>query len=104
MKHHIAEEEEKGMAEYIDNKTRLLGDDLKTELSNSSQVEIIASIFTIYAFESLKDELENVSELRFIFSSPAFTQKMMSGSDKKPKEFMISEAFNDTLLYGTSFE
>ena len=42
------------MAEYIDNKTRLLGDDLKTELGNSSQVEIIASIFTIYAFESLK--------------------------------------------------
>ncbi|MCI5669779.1 MAG: helicase-related protein [Candidatus Enterosoma sp.] len=92
------------MAEYIDNKTRLLGDDLKTELGNSPQVEIIASIFTIYAFESLKEELENVSELRFIFSSPAFTQKIMNGTDKKPKEFMISEAFNDTLLYGTSFE
>lgn len=55
------------MAEYIDNKTKLLGDDLKKELSESPQVEIIASVFTIYAFEALKEELEKVSELRFIF-------------------------------------
>ena len=60
------------MAEYINNKTKLLGDDLKKELSESSQVEIIASAFTIYAFEVLKEELKKVSELRFIFSSPAF--------------------------------
>lgn len=66
------------MAEYIDNKTKLLGDDLKKELSESSQVEIIASVFTIYAFEALKEELEKVSELRFIFSSPAFAQKMLN--------------------------
>ena len=92
------------MAEYIDNKTKLLGDDLKKELSESSQVEIIASVFTIYAFEALKEELEKVSELRFIFSSPAFAQKMLNGVDKKPKEFIISEAFSKTSLYGTSFE
>ena len=92
------------MAEYIDNKTKLLGDDLKKELSESSQVEIIASVFTIYAFEALKEELEKVSELRFIFSSPAFAQKMLNGVGKKPKEFMISEAFSKTSLYGTSFE
>lgn len=92
------------MAEFIDNKTKLLGDDLKRELTVASKVDIIASVFTIYAFETLKNELENVSELRFIFSSPVFAQKMLNGVDKKPKEFMISEAFSKTSIYGTSFE
>ena len=92
------------MAEFIDNKTRLLGDDLKKELTPGAKVDIIASVFTIYAFEALKEELENVSELRFIFSSPAFAQRMLNGVDKKPKEFMISEAFSKTSIYGTSFE
>lgn len=92
------------MAEIIDNKTRLLGDDIKGELTPASKVDIVASVFTIYAFEALKTELENVSELRFIFSSPAFAQRMLSGVDKKPKEFMISEAFSKTSIYGTSFE
>ena len=92
------------MAEFIDNKTRLLGDDLKKELTPGAKADIIASVFTIYAFEALKEELENVSELRFIFSSPAFAQRMLNGVDKKPKEFMISEAFSKTSIYGTSFE
>ena len=71
------------MAEYIDNKTKLLGDDLKKELSESSQVEIIASVFTIYAFEALKEELEKVSELRFIFSSLCSEDAQWRGQETK---------------------
>lgn len=92
------------MAEIIDNKSRLLGDDIKKEMKSGAKVDIVASVFTIYAFEALKEELENVSELRFIFTSSAFTKKMMNGVEKKPKEFMISEAFSKTAIYGTSFE
>ena len=92
------------MAEIIDNKIKLLGDDLKKEITPGSKVDILASVFTIYAFESLKEELTNVSELDFIFSSPSFVQKMVDKTDKKPKEFMISEAFSKTSIYGTSFE
>ena len=42
--------------ELIDNKTKLLGDDLKEELSFGSKVKNIASYFSIYAFDTLKKE------------------------------------------------
>ena len=35
----------------IDNKTNLLGDDLKVELKKNSKVKIVASYFSIYSFE-----------------------------------------------------
>lgn len=92
------------MSKIINNKTTLLGDDLKEEITPNSKVKIIASMFTIYAFEALKEELSSVSELKFIFSSPSFIQQMMNGPEKKPKEFMIQEAFSKTSIYGTSFE
>lgn len=92
------------MAELIDNKTKLLGDDLKETIQPGDKVSIIASVFTIYAFEELKEQFESLSELDFIFSSPVFAKKMINGVDKKPKEFMISEAFSQTSIYGTDFE
>lgn len=92
------------MAEIIDNKTRLLGDDLKKEITPGVKVNVVASIFTIYAYEALKKELSSVSELNFVFSSPVFAQKVVAASDKKPKEFIISESFSKTAIYGTSFE
>ena len=92
------------MTEIINNKTRLLGDDLKEQLDDGSKVRIIASYFTIYAFDALKKELENIDEFQFVFSSKAFVSKLDSGKDKKPKEFVIRNILDESSLYGTSFE
>ena len=51
----------------INNISERVVDDLKTKLSKGSRVSIAAASFSIYAFEALKEELENVDELRFIF-------------------------------------
>ena len=56
----------------INNISERVIDDLKTKLSKGSRVSIAAASFSIYAFEALKEELENVDELRFIFTSPTF--------------------------------
>ena len=53
--------------ELLDNKSKLLGDDLKKELINGSKVKVVASCFSIYAFEALKNELSNIEVLNFIF-------------------------------------
>lgn len=39
-----------------------------------------AACFSVYAFEELKAQLENLDELRFIFTSPAFWTR----SQRKP--------------------
>jgi hypothetical protein len=58
--------------ELIDNITRLLGDDLKATLKTKSRLKVAASYFSMYAFEALRAELQQVDELQFIFTSPPF--------------------------------
>lgn len=60
------------LPKVINNISERLIDDLRDKLSKGSRVSIAAAFFSIYAFEALKEELENVEELRFIFTSPTF--------------------------------
>ncbi len=91
--------------ELFDNKTKLLGDDLRKEITPNSKVKIIASYFSIYAFETLKKELESVEELEFIFPEPTFVNEGIKGTIKKEaKEFYIPKQLRENSLYGTEFE
>ncbi|MCD8286518.1 MAG: SNF2-related protein [Clostridia bacterium] len=89
----------------IDNKTRLLGDDLREELSLGGKVRIAASVFSIYAFDALKEELEKVDELRFLFTQPAFVDKQISENiHKEKREFYLSRSIAESSICGTEFE
>ncbi|MGN1201524.1 MAG: helicase-related protein [Candidatus Caccovivens sp.] len=93
------------MFEIIDNKSKLLGDDLKQELSQDAKVRIAASCFSMYAFNELKEELSKIKELEFIFTSPTFTKDNFSDNMKKEKrEFFIPKHNRESNLYGTEFE
>ena len=58
--------------EIIDNINHLLGDNLKGTIKPGSKLKIAASCFSIYAFEALKQELESIDTLEFIFTAPTF--------------------------------
>ena len=90
----------------IDNLNELLGDDLKAEISAGSKVRIAASTFSIFAFEALRKELEKVSELEFIFTSPSFiTSNATDKIRKERREFFIPQAKGgESSLYGSEFE
>jgi len=62
------------MIKNFNNKTEKVGDDLKNTIKKGSKLDIAASIFSIYVFESLKSELRNIDELRFIFTDPTFIE------------------------------
>ncbi len=85
----------------INNIDERVVDDLKTRLSSRSRVSIAAASFSIYAFEALKKELEDVDELRFIFTSPTFTK---DNTKKEKREFYIPKLNRERSLYGTEFE
>ena len=63
----------------FDNLNSKVIDDLKITLRESSKVSIAAASFSIYAYEALKEELEAIEELRFIFTSPTFCKEKGSG-------------------------
>jgi superfamily II DNA or RNA helicase len=91
--------------QIIDNITNLLGDDLKQSLSSGSKLKIAASSFSIYAYEALKEELEKVESLEFIFTSPTFVPSEVSDKIRKEhREFHIPKLERERSLYGTEFE
>ncbi len=70
-------------------------------LRSGSKVSVAASSFSIYAFQELKEQLSDISELRFIFTSPSFiTEK----TDKQKREFYIPRLNRERDLYGSEFE
>ena len=87
--------------ELIDNIHTILGDDLKAEMRPGSKLSIAAACFSIYAYQSLKTELEQIDELRFIFTSPTFTTDKTS---KEKREYYIPRLERERSLYGTVFE
>lgn len=87
--------------ELIDNKNKTLKDDLVAELQKGSKVAIAASCFSIYAFEELKAQLKDISELRFIFTSPTFVTDKVN---KQQREFYIPRLNRERSLYGSEFE
>lgn len=87
--------------EVIDNINKFLKDDLKEEIKKGSKLSIAAASFSIYAFDKLKNELKNIDELRFIFTSPVFIKDK---NKKEKREFEILRRKNERDLYGSEFE
>ncbi len=54
--------------EVINNIDKTLGADLEKTLGKNSRLSIAAAYFSIYAYEALKDELDQIAELRFILA------------------------------------
>ena len=66
------------VVEIFDNVNRIVKDDLEKEIKKDSRVSITAACFSIYAFAELKNQLEAIDELRFIFTSPSFSRRSQS--------------------------
>ncbi len=89
----------------IDNTSVLLGDDLKQTLGKGSRLKIAAACFSIYAFEALRQELEQVDSLQFIFTAPTFLPEEVADKIRKErKEFFIPDTSREQSLYGSEFE
>lgn len=90
-----------GGIKSFDNITSRLIDDLKVVLRDGSKVSMAAASFSIYAFEALQKELEQIEELRFIFTSPTFNKER---EKKQKREFYIPKLNRERTLYGSDFE
>lgn len=87
--------------EFIDNVNITLKNELKKNIQPNSVVNIAAAYFSIYAFQELKEELECVDKLNFIFTSPTFVTEK---TPKEKREFFIPRLGRERSLYGSEFE
>lgn len=86
---------------FFDNRTAILKDDLVREMRAGSVVSVASSIFSMYAYRELAEQLEQVDEFRFIFTSPTF---LAERGPKERREFFIPRLDRERGVGGTEFE
>ena len=86
---------------FFDNINYKVVDDLRVTLRKGSKVSIASACFSIYAFNELREQLEGLDELRFIFTAPSFLKER---EPKQRREFYIPRIDRERTLYGSQFE
>lgn len=86
---------------FFDNVTNRVIDDLQTTIRSGSKIRIAAASFSIYAYQSLKAELEQIESLEFLFTGQTFTKET---APKESREFYIPRLNAERTLYGSNFE
>lgn len=91
------------MFRMIDNRnTGTVGDILKEEIQDGARLSILAAHLSIYAYKELKEELEKVDSVRFLFTEPTFTENKESKEQKR--EFLLKKKYRETSLSGNEYE
>lgn len=85
----------------LDNVTQTVRDDLAATIAKGSRISIAAACFSIYAYQELREQLEKVESVRFIFTSPTFIREKTA---KQQREFYIPRLMRERNLYGSEFE
>lgn len=61
---------------------------LKDNIQKDSELFIVSPMFTIYAFDELKETLKDVKKVRFLFNEPTFIRKL-ENNQKEVREFKL---------------
>ena len=64
---------------------------IKEKVEAGATIYLPSSIFTIYAFNELKDVIKKSNKVKFLFNKPAFIKKIKS-DEKNVKEFKLDMA------------
>lgn len=87
--------------QIIDNINKTVKEDLQESIRKGSKMSVAAACFSMYAYQELKKQLEQVDEFSFIFTSPTFVKER---AEKEKREFYIPRLNRESSLYGTEFE
>lgn len=72
-----------------DNYTRgTVADFLKEKIQEGSQLSVVSAYFTIYAYDALKDFLDRIDHLEFLFGEPSYVNRLDPSKTEK-KSFII---------------
>jgi len=74
-----------------DNKNRgSVGQFLRDNIKSDSDLSIVSAYFTIYAYSHLKNELDSINKLKFLFGEPTFI-KALDPTKVNKRDFKIED-------------
>src|SRR5450631_529169 len=72
-----------------DNHTRgTVADFLRAKIQSNSNLSVVSAYFTIYAYDALKEILDRIAHLDFLFGEPSFVNRL-DPSKTETKSFII---------------
>lgn len=86
---------------FFDNKANIVKDDLISTVRSGDRMSVAAEVFSMYAYQELKEQLDGLDEFRFIYTSQAFTKKQPK---RQEREFYIPRLAREKGLCGTQLE
>lgn len=87
--------------DFFDNKLKVVKDDLVDVVETGNCISVAASVFSMYAYRELREQLGDIENFRFIFTSPTF---LANRAPHEKREFFIPRLNREQGLYGTKFE
>ena len=67
------------------------GDFVEENLTSKTSFSVVSAYFTIHAYHALKEKLDGIQRLRFLFGDPQFVNSIDKDS-KESREFSLSES------------
>ena len=64
------------MDAIVDNQRRKVGDFLRHELDSQTNLSVVSAYFTIYAYHDLRQELDAIAGMRFLYGEPCGVDAM----------------------------
>ena len=74
-------------------------DELKKYIKFNSRLSVISGYFSIYAYHELKEKLDNIDNMRFIFTEPSFIKNK---SNTETREYEINKT--EKGIFGNEYE
>ena len=74
----------------IDNRDETVADHLRRNLTHADFLRVVSAYFSIYGYETLQDELDNLENVRFLYGDPSSVGEVDPGQ-KEPKTYSLTE-------------
>ena len=56
----------------LDNKFNFVYQELQQNIKKGSKLSVISALFSMYAYDKLKKDLNKIDNMRFIYTKPSF--------------------------------
>lgn len=71
-----------------------VGSFLRSTITEGSRVSIVSAYFTVYAYERLREQLDNIEEMRFLFGEPTFINNVDTDSHERRSMVLEDETLS----------
>ena len=80
----------------LDNKSDFVYRELEESIKKGSKLSVISAYFSMYAYDSLKKDLNKINNMCFIYTKPTF----LKNDNKESRQYYI----DDNSIFGNDYE